>query len=134
MIGAKSGVMLLAVGLLAGCACTAPAAGGARGEGAMELLGSATYLQRIALPPDAGFSARLLPQDGDRPLAETALDDVGQVPIDFALTLPAAATGPARLELVITAFEAPFFTLEQVVDTTDWAAAGRREFVLGMAR
>lgn len=122
----RAGALLLAAGLLAGCACSVTAAGGE----AMALQGSAMYRERMLLPPDARFAARLLEREGGATLAEQLLPEAGQIPIAFTLTLPAGAPASARLELEIAADGRPLFGLEETVDTGDWARNGRREFVL----
>lgn len=122
----RAGALLLAAGLLAGCACSVTAAGGE----AMELQGSAIYRERMLLPPDARFSARLLAREGGATLAEQLLPEAGQIPIDFTLSLPDGAPASARLELEIAAEGRPLFGLEEEVDTAAWARSGRREFVL----
>jgi putative lipoprotein len=83
----------LSIGLLAADLCAQASAG------PVTVNGTATYLQRIAMPPDAVLTVRL--QDvsrADAPatlLAETS-ESFGarQVPIPFSLQVPAAAIDP----------------------------------------
>lgn len=124
--------LLVGVPLLVGCAAGRSGAAGRKGR--VQLEGLASYRQRMLLPPDASFSARILAAGGEHLLAETLLPEAGQPPIAFALNLPAEELGPSRLELSIThpaeAGERRLFHLEEEVDTDAWAAQGQRRFIL----
>ncbi|MDF2094905.1 YbaY family lipoprotein [Aquibaculum arenosum] len=128
----KALALLAGMPFLVGCA--AGRSGAARRAESVQLEGLASYRQRMLLPPDASFSARLCAAGGERLLAETLLPEAGQPPIAFALNLPAEELGPARLELSITypaeTGERRLFHLEEEVETADWAEQGQRRFIL----
>jgi len=69
-------------------------------EGVATLTGTVTYLQRIALPPDAVVHVSLADislQDAEaQKIAEQTITEPGQVPIPFELTYDAEIIDPAH--------------------------------------
>src|SRR5262245_15191859 len=59
------------------------------GDGTVKIKGSATYLEKMALPADAVFEAELIDlNDGTmRVLASSGVQAVSGVPLDFAVTV-----------------------------------------------
>ncbi|WP_366556062.1 YbaY family lipoprotein [Aquibaculum sediminis] len=128
----KALALLAGMPFLVGCATARSGAAGR--EERVQLEGLASYRQRMMLPRDASFSARLFAAEGERLLAETLLPEAGQPPIAFELSLPAEEVGPARLKLSIThpaeAGERRLFHLDREVDSAAWAEQGQRRFIL----
>lgn len=96
-------------------------AGSWRRSGVHHVSGVVTYLERIALPPDARVEVRI--RRGERLLSRTLISPRGPVPIPFVLSVlpePASEASGYALEASIIAADGPLFaTVTPVVVAAD---------------
>ncbi|HET6577532.1 MAG TPA: YbaY family lipoprotein [Gemmatimonadales bacterium] len=123
----------LTVGLLAACA------GNARmGDPAGRVAGSATYRERMALPPDAELRVQLFDMSAQdsapTQVADTTVRPEGrQVPLPFVLRYDPKAIDPKHVYAVratILSARGPLFTSTAVVKVITWDHPDRVDLVL----
>ncbi len=124
MIKMRSALMVPIVISLAACAATQPGQPSpiADTERAMILTGTATYLQRIALPPEAKLTVRISDvsrMDAAAPvIAETTIMTAGkQVPLAFSLSYDPAKVDPRGRYAVSARIEDGAGALIWITDT-----------------